>query len=264
MSIQFGQTSPFRYAAQAGASPSPRFQGVVPITPRQLPVGKLLKTFDFRSLGTTTLVQAQVIYTSCILSRIFNGYKRSPNDLRENTIRDSLGWTAWFYGVPILQRVFLSTFAPKPYRQALLPVAPKAFAEVLHPTLGQRLKQINWACNPLVRLALPTLQQVKDQSTLALARLEDSGVAPHHAHYAELSNYYKNLVKWRNYATGVGYLTTIAVLGIGINCLNIMVTRHKVHQLKARQLNAQAAENKPHPLAASPAASGFPRNAGFL
>jgi hypothetical protein len=219
---------------------------------RQLPgmrgvgIGNALKTFDFKESGIATLKQIMVIYGMCILSRMYNAWRRSKNELREEVTRDSMGFGFWFFGTPFLQRAFLKLCAPKAYHQALLELNPKpATANFASLPLKEKARVLNWHLNPLARYALPGTKQINEQMALALKKMKQVGYPEGSAEFAHIKDYYTNLVKWRNYAAGVGYATTIGLIGIGINLYNIYITKKKLQQHS-------------HPPAPMPAATAQP------
>lgn len=198
--------------------------------------GRFLKALDFQELGTSNLNQIKVVYGLCILSRLYNAAKRSKNEVREVLTRDSLGFAFWFFATPILQRLFLAKCVPAQYRSALIQQAPPAtraqnWSELQKlPTLKEKLRFINGRLNPLARWTIPSSHQVKDQMAQALSTLERAGHKPGSDAFLKLENYYKQLVKYRNLSTGVGWAMTIGLLGIGINMYNIYLTKKKVAQ----------------------------------
>lgn len=210
---------------------------------KSVPVGGFLKAFDFKEMAAANLTQIKLIYGLCILSRIYNASRRSKNEVREVTTRDSMGFTFWFFATPIIQRLFLKTLVPRHLREALVQKAapPEATAG-----LRGKLSLLNYKLNPMSRWVIPSSQQIKDQMHQALETMNRSGVdgqlvkgkgmlkllkgqqAVGEEAYLKVFSYYKNLLKYRNLATGLGWAVTIGLLGIGINMYNIHMTRKKV------------------------------------
>lgn len=222
--------------AQKVALNSPQFGSLLTtssLAMQRAPISNRLKSFDFQNLAVATINQIQVIYGMCLLSRTYNSWKRSPNELRETITRDSMGYTFWFFGTPILQRLFLKAFAPPNYKDALLEIKKTPISK--NPTglnIQHKLSSINQKINPLAHFSLPTTRQVKNQMQHALLRIEQSGYKEGSPEFTKIENYYKNLVKWRNFATGLGYIVTIGLIGIGINLYNIHMTRKKNAKLE--------------------------------
>lgn len=224
-------------SAQTASYP-PRFGGVLNplMVAHQLPgmqragIGNALKQFDFKELGIATIPQIMLIYGMCILSRMYNAWVRSKNEFREEVVRDSMGFSFWFFGTPIIQRAFLKLCAPAPYRQALLEINPKPLGRFSSLPLKEKARALNWYLNPLARYSLPSTKQVQEQEKLALEKMEKAGYTTHSGEFAHVRDYYKNLVKWRNFATGLGYLVTIGLIGIGINLYNIHITKKNMQR----------------------------------
>jgi hypothetical protein len=201
---------------------------------------KALNYVDFRELGSPHLDQIKIIYTCCILWRLVAANERrkatptkSWNEIRESMFRDFVGFMFWFFGTPTLQRAFLGLTTSPEIRTSLIQHNQEK---------GSPLRKFN----PLYNWDIPTSEQVKEQMEQALAALEKKGCSRTEPAYQATEKFYGQLTKARNLATGVGMLTTIALLGVGINLLNIHLTRkdmarRKAEALKGRQYTA------PHP-----------------
>lgn len=245
-------------SVRSSTVPATRFGAVIPQSAmegfaRQLPgmkqisVPRFLKTFDFKDIGMVTIPQMMLIYGLCLLSRSFNAARRSKNELREQVTRDSMGYAFWFFVTPILQRLFLKVCAPKQYAQALLELTPKPVADSLtNSTFKQKAQLLNWRFNPLKRFSLPSAKQVNEQMKLGLYKIKQASYSPESAEFAHIQNYYKNLVKWRNFATGLGIAVTVGLMGVGINLYNIHITRKKMARQQQEEL--QQAAQAPLPL----------------
>ena len=231
--------------------PQPQFSGTIPTAVvqtathqlsgmRNVSINRLIKTIDFKEMGISTIPQMMTIYAFCLMSRMYNASRRSKNELREQVTRDSMGYSFWFFGAHILQRVFLKFFAPHPYQQALLEIK-KAPAEgkFLELNTKQKLQMLNWHINPLARFTLPSSKQVREQWELARHQIEQAGFHAGSLEFNQVQDYYKNLIKWRQFATGLGHLATIGLIGIGINLYNIHITRKKVHAQQLAQMGLQ-------------------------
>ncbi|WP_373532898.1 hypothetical protein [Vampirovibrio sp.] len=214
----------------AQSKPVVRFAaGEQPPAPKKLApqLGKALKYFDFRDVGLSHVAQIQLVYAACILWRLVAANQRrkaSPtqswNEIRESLLRDSVGYAFWFFGTPTLQRLYLKMI-PKDYQKALIHTNQQH-----QPGPWQKIKQ--W--NPISRYAVPTSEQVKDMKAQALARIEDAGIKKSDEAFLKVEDYYKKLMTHRNVATGIGLLSTIGLLGIGINYLNFYLTNRNVKQ----------------------------------
>ncbi len=200
---------------------------------------KLLNQLDFREMGTSFVNQIKVVYAMCIGWRLIAANERrkdSPlkswNELRENALRDSMGFAFWFFATPLLQRGLLWGITKK-----------------YDPSIGQALYQKNTelanekgllgklkAWNPLYSVNIPTSDQVHNQKEHALHHLKKTGVQTSDAAYHATEAFYKKLLMYRNVATAVGLLNTIALIGIGINLFNFYLTRKNMECRKQAML----------------------------
>jgi len=220
-------------AAQPGSATqpnqAPHFGG--PVNSGLSTYQKLLHKMDFRSFGTSYLNQIQVIYAGCIGWRLVAANERrkdSPtkswNEVRENALRDSMGYLFWFFATPMLQRGILS-YVTKKHNPAIGNSLYEVNKEVANGKgfIG-RLK----AWNPLYRVDIPSSEQVKNQKEQALQHLRSGTEA-----YQKTEAYFNKLSKYRNVATGLGLINTILLIGIGINLLNFYLTRKNMERRKA-------------------------------
>jgi len=214
----------------------PRFSGLTGNNAHSLGE-RLLRHFDFREAGVSHVNQIQIIYASCILWRLIAANERrkaSPskswNEIRESALRDSLGYAFWFFGTPLLQRAYLqmATRNNPDLRKALIQRNPDAKD-------FSTLKGILKAINPLTSLNIPTSEQVKDQMEQALHDLRQTGARSTDKEFLTTEQYYKELMKHRNLATGLGLFSTILLLGIGINFLNFYLTQKNVERRNTAQ-----------------------------
>ncbi len=220
--------APIRFGA---ADPSPT------LAPR---VNKFLKHFDFRDLGVSHVNQIQIVYAACILWRLVAANERrkaSPtqswNEIRESLLRDSIGYAFWFFGVPLLQRLYLA-FIPKDIKPMLMKAKPVP-QEQLQTKWG-RFKNLTRLWNPLSAYDIPTSEQVKDMKTQALEMLRKADIPASTEAFQKVEAQFKRVLQHRNLATGVGLTSTILLLGIGINYLNFYLTQKN---MKHRETAAQ-------------------------
>lgn len=203
-------------------------------------IGDYLKHFDFREVGASPVNQIQLVYAACIVWRLLAANERrkaSPtkswNEIRESALRDSVGYAFWFFGTPTLQRLYLAT-VPKEYKKALIQENPGTAAKP--PANGwQHIKETIRKWNPITGYAIPTSEQVKDLKAQALHDLKKLDIPASHENFQKVDNYYKKLLTHRNMATGIGLLSTIGLLGIGINYLNFYLTRKNMER-RAKEL----------------------------
>lgn len=204
------------------AAPTPSHRPTVPA------ISKVLRYFDFRDLGFSHVGQIQLVYAGCILWRLVAANERrkaSPskswNEIRESALRDSVGYAFWFFGTPTLQRLYLKLFPSKELENAL--IQPTRNNES---GLWATLKK--W--NPISGYAIPTSEQVRDMKAQALARLAKAKLENGSSDFQRVEKYYKQLLHHRNLATGVGLLSTIGLLGLGINYFNFYLTQKSVKE----------------------------------
>ena len=184
-------------------------------------MSRTLKTFDYHQFADTSLRQVQFIYAAVIASRVMAAAARSKNEVVETVTRDPLAWLSWFYAMPMLQRVFLKHAAPEKYRDGLIAVKPKPVGE----GLMAGLKKANYALNPLMKYDIATRGQIQDRKAQFLNKLLQKGEQEGSEAFVKASKYFDGVLKWRNYATGLGMGLTILLLGVGIKYVNIAVTK---------------------------------------
>ncbi|WP_303672532.1 hypothetical protein [Vampirovibrio chlorellavorus] len=228
--------SPHPAVLRKAAIPKVQFGSAAPTGLKQVPpkISKALQYFDFRDLGFSHVGQIQLVYAGCILWRLIAANERrkaSPsqswNEIRESALRDSVGYAFWFFGTPTLQRLYLKVFPSQEMEKAL--IQPNRNNET---GLWATLKK--W--NPISGYAIPTSEQVRDMKTQAIARLENASIEKSSGNFQRVEKYYKKLLHHRNMATGMGLLSTIGLLGIGINYLNFYLTQKNV---RAREMALQ-------------------------
>lgn len=196
-------------------------------------ISRMLKHFDFTDIGNSHVKQIQLVYASCILWRLVAANERrkasptqSYNEIRESILRDSVGYAFWFFGTPMLQRLYLASI-PQEYGKALIMKNP---ADSKAKGIWQQAKAKVKAWNPISGYAVPSSEQVKDLRTQALQSLKGTGIQSSKEAYQRVEGFYNKLVLHRNMATGIGLVSTILLLGIGINYLNFYLTQKNVEQ----------------------------------
>ena len=102
-----------RMASPVKSQPVPQFGGALSAAP--VKAGRLLEKLDFTAVGASPVAQIGVIFSSLIAWRLLAANERRRasvskrwNELRENLMRDLLGFAFWFLGVPVLQRLYLA------------------------------------------------------------------------------------------------------------------------------------------------------------
>lgn len=230
------QQAPLSISAKKTAATSlPRFgnaSGVTgPIKPR-----KILEKVDFIGKGASPASQIAVIFGSLITWRLLaaNDRRRASeskrwNELRENFLRDMLGFGFWFLGVPMVQRGYLKLAAQKnpQFENALVQHAELTKAE------RKGLSGFFKRNNPLYSIDIPTSQQVRDQKELALKALKEfEGKEV----YTKTEAAFDKMIKHRNFATAIGLGSTILSLGLGINLINFYLTQKNMHRNELPQM----------------------------
>jgi hypothetical protein len=195
-----------------------------------------LRIFDFEQAGKSTLRQNMLMYSLVILSRLFAAAARaketgSYNEVREHALRDLLGWTFWFFAASQVQRLFLRAF-PAKYRDVLVHTPyEKKPAATSWGKLGERLK---WEFNFLARGQTPTARQLEQRMEQFLKETREAarGLGDDAVKMAEKDamKYFGRLAKLRNLASFTGITMAIALLGVGINLVNIAMTRNNVQK----------------------------------
>jgi hypothetical protein len=232
-----------------GVQSVPRFGAAGPV-----PVRRLLEQVDFTAVGASPVKQIALVFSSLITWRLLAANERRRasvskrwNEMRENLMRDLIGFAFWFLGVPVLQRIYLGAVARRnPSLQGILiqRVEPET-----KPAKGMFKGLLNWlqSHNPLNNRYIPSSQQVKDQMHQALYTLEQAGLGADHALYQRTQADYLQFIKHRNFATAVGLGSTILLLGVGINLLNFYLTRRNMAANKASkpQLAGATAFSRP-------------------
>lgn len=230
------KTLPFAPSLRFGASSA----SIVKLPGQGTPgIGrKLLNYMDFKELNNSHVNQIQIVYLACIAWRLVAANERrkasdtkSWNEIRESALRDTVGFAFWFFATPLIQRGYLKWVGWKHpqlkaalIQKVALPDDPKAKKSFL-----QSLK----AMNPLTSLKIPSSDQVNDWMEQAKLGLEQQGVKPSDLGYVQTEKFYKQLLMHRNIATAWGLGATIALLGVGINFLNIYMTRRNTRHREA-------------------------------
>ena len=191
---------------------------------------------DFHTLGNSSFHQVQFAYGACILWRVLAANDRrkdSPtkswNEVRENAFRDSLGASFWFFATPILQRGILLYLA-KQHAPHLGNALFKVNQDVLQ---GKGFWGKLKAWNPLYRIDIPSSEQVKNQRDQAIRQLKEAGMKESDAAFQATEKLFGKMLKYRNIATGLGLLNTIALIGICINLLNFYLTNKDMDRRRA-------------------------------
>ncbi len=134
----------------------------------------VLSSFDFIEAGKSTVLHNQMIYGSCIASRLVAAASRSGNEVWEHAVRDVMGWGFWFYATPMLHRILLKSFAPKDIKDLVI---QKNQPPTATGVLG-KLKWLNWQINPLSRWNISTTNQLNQRLEQSLTMLRSHYATP--------------------------------------------------------------------------------------
>lgn len=194
-------------------------------------VSRLAKTYDFQTLANSAVKQVMLIYAFCIFSRWGAAATRSWNELRESTVMNGLGWTGWFYTTPMLLKFFLYHAVPKnkdgmPLRELVAAKTPKPEGT----KWVDKLRRLNWRINPLVRYEVFSPEQLAAVKTRTLHEIEKaSGSAANKtALVQKIDSQFRHALNWIRLSKGLGIISTIAFLGVGINLVNIAITNKNI------------------------------------
>jgi hypothetical protein len=196
---------------------------------------KILGIVDFNhGIGQSTLPHCQVIYAACIASRFVGALqRRSWNEFRETLFRDPAGWTLWFYATPMIHRGFVRWLAPKELQPALL--GRKEYT----PGKGiwKPLKWLNAKLNPLAWWELPSAKQIAERLEQSLHALAEQCGGKETELFRKgekaLQSYFGKVKLYRNLASFFGLILSVLSLGVGINLINMALTRRNVQAKKA-------------------------------
>lgn len=202
---------------------------------------------DFHRLGQGSSLQIKANYAACVGSRVEMGYERSSNEWREHALRDSIGWTMWFYATDIIRKSYLLLVTQlqhkKTFDHFLLTQTPEPKLTPTASLLEQAwhpVKWLNWRINPGTRFCSPTVKQLEQRGKQLTTQLS-SRYAKHpeqlEKHLASLTRVLGNARIHVNMASAVGWIANILLLGLGIPMLNIMLTRARNHHANALETN---------------------------
>ncbi len=206
-----------------------------------------LHSLDFDKPGFSTVPQNMVIYGLVILSRIAAAFQRgveagSFEEVREHAVRDTLGFSFWFFASPAIQRIVLRAM-PKKYRDAIV-VNPyngtKTAKDLSQKTDGWSKFQhkIRREFSFLFKGHISTQEQITQRGEQIFNDL-NKGISADKT--KKLQKYLNNARHIKNGVFAFGLLNAIALLGVGINLINIAVTRKHVAM---RQAKADKVEQK--------------------
>jgi hypothetical protein len=216
--------SPSNKAPQLAAAP--KFGRYTTAMPR---LGKMLTGLDYQVLGDTLIGQSQVIYASLIASRVIKA--RTNNERWEVLRRDPMGWYCWFMGKPMLEWALIQGMTGNS------PTLRKMLLQKAAPQKGPLQTVLN-IISPTRMFYKTSELQLKQRQQQVLQALERQGASLRRIKEArELFGRGKNILLTTSF---IGLVFTVVALGIGINLINIAMT--KLNLEKSKQ------ENTPRPL----------------
>ena len=183
----------------------------------------LLKTLDFAVLGNTLIRQSMLIYACIIASRLF--VVRTNNERLEVLRRDPLGWYMWFMGKPFFEWGLMHAATVKqPLVRSLL-FNHKEPRSTWTKLFGIINPPVHYYSSTQKQLA-QRYQQIKSQMFQQAAGARKLKVL------TDAFTRANNLLVVTSF---VSLLLTILGVGIGINLLNIIMTRRNVDRAKRLQ-----------------------------
>lgn len=177
----------------------------------------LLKTLDYTTLGASTVGQNQLIYGTVIGSRLWQS--RSPNEFKENARRDILGWYNWFMGSPLMQTAIVLWLLPKNSQNLLL-------TRLGQDVQGPR-KILTALFNPSGLWKIASDEQLCQREAHIVSALKKTGASDKISRVHQLIQTSRN---HRALMSVFGLAYTFFALGVGINLLNIALTKAAVRK----------------------------------
>lgn len=203
---------------------------------------------DFKELGKTAVRNNQIIYAGVILSRML--FSRSANEAWENARRDVLGWYFWFMGSPLMQTALVL---------GLVPAISKASKGLMVTPMNQNAslgQKILWTLSSPSKLwTIASDKQLHQRKAHVLDAMKNEALAKSGgttldkaalARMANAGKLFEKTTNLRALVSFVGLAFTFFALGIGINLLNIAMTKAALNK---KQKPSSPAGN---PFAASP------------
>ena len=177
-------------------------------------IGRFMKTFDFHTPGDTWVKQSMLIYICIISSRLLAA--RSNNERLETPRRDPLGWYSWFFGMPLFEQglILLMTHKNPEVRQLLLRKVKAG---------KSKWDKFKHFINPTGRYVQTSLQQLNQRKTQIVDQMLAKGASPDTV--KNIKNLFSKASLTLNLTSFFSLMFTIFTLGIGINILNIAMTR---------------------------------------
>lgn len=195
--------------------------------------GQIVKNLQFKGL-TPTINQFKLVYGLTIMSRFFAA--RDKNELRESTIKDTLGFVNW-----IILGNFVSKLAAKGFEK----VAKFEDKKLLNYSEAESGKGFwKW----LLKSDLKTRDEVLHSGLkkLGIETVKDGKAIPFKdllKLVPEDAKYIKTKIRYLNFAQLAGYAYSGIVLGFGIPKLNIAITNSIEKKRKAKKTQMVYSQN---------------------
>ena len=182
--------------------------------------GELKSKLQYKGMAPT-IDQFKLIYGLTITSRIFAA--RDKNEVRESSIKDSLGFANW-----LILGGFVSKLAARAFNKDIInynkEINGKGFLNFVSKSVEKTHEEILYPALEKMNInvldekgrALPFRKLIKIMKDKALQEKE----------FQDLSKTTMQRLKYKNYAQLLGYLYSGVVLGAGIPALNIAITKH--------------------------------------
>jgi hypothetical protein len=214
------------------AQTDPRFGNMTATAPMAL------RMYDFLSPGKTLVGMNKLIYAAVIGSRIL--YSRSPNERMENARRDILGWYSWFMGSPLMQTALVLCMFPlvsKLYKGSQMAASKNLMLTHLDKSANP-LKKALWGLFAPDKLWLiATDKQLHQRKTHIINGMKEQAIK--HSgridkvtldRIAKVQNLFGKTINYRALVSFIGLAFTFFALGIGINLVNIALTRNDLQK----------------------------------
>ncbi len=183
----------------------------------------LLSALDFTANGASTLNQNKLIYSAVIGSRI--KYARSKNERLENTRRDVLGWYNWFMGSSLIQTLIVLTLIP-----AISPKARDLMLNKLNPKVNPLKKLFLTFFDPSKLWLIITDKQLHQRREQIVRSMMQSNLPNKMTKVAQVQKLFGQTINLRALMTAIGMAYTLFAVGIGINLVNIALTRRNLRK----------------------------------
>jgi hypothetical protein len=237
----------------------------------------MVSTFDYNQLGNSRFLKpdtpthhSMFIYFWLISSRVAAAFQRgtkigSQRETAEHALRDACGYTMWFFGSTILNRLLSRVFFGKDWKALYTKIHP----ESLKRFWGMPLNPNNQFHNLLKRVKQAShyvfsVQSMRkdDIEAYAVKRIAEMRTAIISAPLIEsFENKMVRLARNSGLAVTLGIVFNIALMGFGIPYINILFTKRAGARLAHNQ---NEKSSLPEPLFSENNRSANPFQGGAL